>query len=76
MAIVLVEKVPARVSLPVASISDGKYAIKNRAAAFYWNAANNPITTVYFCSATMQQAKKYNHMQVNEFSPIIQVFRG
>ena len=69
MAIV---QVPLAVTNP--SISDGKYAIKNRAAEIYWNAANNPIKTVYFRPVTMDYVKKYNHVQVNNHPPIIQVF--
>jgi hypothetical protein len=67
MAIVLTPPIPG---------PDGRYAIKLRAADFYWSAGNNPITTVYFYFATMEYAKKQNHYQVNEYSPIIQVFRG
>ena len=71
MAIVQVES-----SLPVISIQDGKYLIKNRAADKYWNAGNSPITTVYFCPTTMETAKVSIFLQVNKYSPIIQVFRG
>jgi hypothetical protein len=72
MAIVLRGNGP--VALP-SSISNGKYVIKNRGAEIYWNAGNNPITTVHFYSGTMEVAKQ-NYFQVNEYSPIIQVFRG
>ena len=58
------------------SISNGKYIIKNRAKDIYWNAGHNPIKTVYFSQVKMDYAKKYNYMQVNNHSPIIQVFRG
>ena len=57
------------------SIPDGKYLIHNRAEDSYWNTGgNNPITTVYFYSTTIENAKKYNHLQVNNHSPIIQLF--
>ena len=61
---------------------DGKYIIKNRAATdIYWCAGtaavvNYPIKTVYFYGSTMEEAKKYNYYQVNNQSPIIQVFKG
>ena len=66
------------------SIPDGKYIIKNRAAPdIYWCAGNaavsygkNPIKTVYFYGSTMQLANGYNFYQVNNHSPIIQVFKG
>ena len=58
------------------SIPDGRYVIKNRAADVYWCAWDAPITTVYFGSYTLQYAMDYSYMQVNEYSPIIQVFRG
>ena len=58
-------------------IPNGKYVIKNRAKDIYWNsAARNPITTVYFYSATIEKAKIFNYYQVNNHSFIIQVFRG
>jgi hypothetical protein len=44
---------------------DGKYVIKSRAADIYWGADDNPIKTVYFYSAKMDVAKKYNYYQVN-----------
>ena len=59
------------------SIPDGRYLIKNRGRDVYWNTQHNPIKTVRFYIATMEyDAKKYTHMQVNEHSPVIQVFRG
>jgi hypothetical protein len=70
MAIVQVNPVP------VISIPDGRYVIKNRAADIYWTAADNPITTVYFSPTRMGFARKYNFLQVNKHSPIIQAFRG
>ena len=67
----------AIVQVPVTnhSIPDGKYLIKNRAADVYWNsAANNPMTTVYFFPTVTEIAKTINFLQVNNHSPIIQVF--
>ena len=63
------------------SIPDGKYVIKNRAAHIYWNGCNfrpgsSPYTTVLFYSAAMYIAKENNEYQVNNYSPIIQVFKG
>ena len=66
-------------------IPDGKYIIKNRAVNIipnralntYWCAAkaySNPNSTVYFYTTTMEYCKTYNHLQVNNHSPIIQVF--
>ena len=72
MAIVQVE---LEIPLPVASIPDGKYLIKSRAAHIYW-CADWPITKVYFWPTTMEAAKDNIHTQVNNHSPIIQVFRG
>ena len=66
MAIVQVE-----ISLPVASISDGKYLIKNRAAHIYWS-TDWPITKVHFWPTTMEAAKNNSDMQVNEH--ILQLF--
>ena len=71
MAIVQVES-----PLPVASIPDGKYLIKNQSANIYWSAGHSPIQTVYFWPTAMEIAKNCNHTQVNEHSPTIQVFRG
>ena len=58
-------------------IPDGKYVIKNRGADLFWNAVRNPITTVHFSSTTMEYAKESNStfLQVDEHSPIIQLFR-
>jgi hypothetical protein len=67
MAVVLSPPIPG---------PDGRYFIKNRATNFYWGADQNPMRIVYFCSVTMDVAKKYNYLQVNEPFPIIQVFRG
>jgi hypothetical protein len=68
MAIVLV-KTP--------SIPDGRYVIKNRAEDIYWRTMSIPISTVYFFSTAMDSeiAKNCRPMQVNNHSPIIQVFR-
>jgi hypothetical protein len=66
-------------SPPIPGPPDGKYLIKNRAAddySNYWAAGHDPITTVFFCPCTMEYAKMYNSYHVNEYSPIIQVFRG
>ena len=52
-------------------IPDGKYLIKNRAADIFWNAGNNPITTIYFLpkptSTSLEQAKGYDWAQVNKY---------
>ena len=65
----------ALVQVTSPSIPDGKYAIKNRAADFFWNAAGcNPLQTVYFYLATMEHVKTASHkayFQVNKLSPII-----
>ena len=66
--IVQVEKKP--------SIPNGRYIIKNRAAAMYWNARNNPITTVHFLCTTTADAKNCSHLQVRVHSPSLQVFKG
>ena len=57
-------------------IPDGKYLIKNRAKDIYWNAGNNPIKTVYFYITTLENAKTTNYLQVNNHSPLNQVFKG
>ena len=76
MAIVQAD-VQVKSPLPVAvtSISDGRYVIKNRASDIYWGAYSNPMTSVYFYYTTMERAKYYNHMQVNEHFRIILLFR-
>ena len=44
-------------------IPDGRYAIKNRAADFFWNSAGkNPIEVVYFYSGSV--TKNHIHLQV------------
>jgi hypothetical protein len=73
--------------LPVASIPDGKYVIKNRAANYYWSSFHKSTSTVYFWYTTtpveeaklysnFQVNKNYNNFQVNKNFLIIQVFRG
>ena len=57
-------------------IQNGKYVIKNRAADFFWSAWNDPISTVYFYSTTIEKAKTFKSFQVNNHFPIIQVVRG
>ena len=54
---------------------DGKYFIKNRAANIYWNAWDISTKTVYFSPITMENARKYSQLQVNEYSLITQVLR-
>ena len=77
MAIVQADvQVESPLPVKVTSIPNGRYLIKNRAAEIYWHAWNNPIQTVYFYSTTMEHAKKYSWMQVNEHSPFILLFRG
>ena len=61
---------------PHTMIPDGRYAIKNRATNFFWNAGDNPISPVYFYRSTVEDAKEQHRFQVNEHSLIIQVFRG
>ena len=65
----------AIVQVKTASSPDGRYVIKNRAASIYWSVYDNHITTVYFSPETMEEAKKYSFMQVNEHSPIVLLFR-
>jgi hypothetical protein len=54
---------------------DGRYFIKNRAKDMCWNAGHNPMQTVYFYLCRIENAKMSNYYHVNEYSPIIQVFR-
>ena len=61
------------------SLRDGRYVIKNRAANIYWNAWSNPIKSVHFWPVHANKFENINltdPIQVNEHSPIIQVFRG
>ena len=58
------------------SIPDGRYVIKNRAGDIYWNPGDRTITTVYFSVVRAAMVNtKLSHLQVNEHSPIIQVFK-
>ena len=58
----------AIVQRPPPPILDGKYVIKNRAKNIFWNAGNNPITTVYFWTYTIDSAKTNTYKQVNNLS--------
>ena len=60
------------------SIPDGKYLIKNRAANFYWCAQSTPKVNhnIYFVDYSFDSAKSHNIFQVNNHSPVIQVFNG
>jgi hypothetical protein len=60
------------VQIPLEPIRDGRYVIKNRAVNMCWSAPTGRSTEIYFGSASIQV---YLNMQVNEQSPIIQVFR-
>jgi hypothetical protein len=62
----------AIVQMPI-EIPDGKYLIKNRTVDIFWGADNKPIGNVYFCPATMEQAKNTHCMQVNKHS--LQLFK-
>ena len=58
------------------SIPDGRYIIKNRAGDIYWNVWGRTITTVYFSVVRAAMVDtKLPFLQVNEHSPIIQVFK-
>jgi len=61
MAIVQV-KLESPDPLPVVSIPDGRYIIKNRAADLFWDPRHNPIRTVYFFPG-VENAKKYDFYQ-------------
>ena len=52
-------------------ITDGKYAIKNRAKNIFWSAGHNPIQSVYFFPNTIDYAKINIYMQVNNHFSII-----
>ena len=67
MAIVQAD-VQVESQLPVTSIPDGRYLIRNRAAVCYWYALHSPMTLVYFHHTTMENAKETSWMQVNEHS--------
>ena len=55
------------------STPDGRCVIKNRAADIYWVWSDHKV---YFWSTTMEKARNSKDAQVNEHSPVIQVFRG
>ena len=58
------------------SIPDGKYFIKNRAGDIYWNYGHIPMKTLHFWSGTLVQAKSTIYfVQVNDYSPVGQVFK-
>ena len=63
------------------SIPVGKYIIRNRAVPYvYWcpgtaDVINSP-NEIYYYGTAMETAKTYNCFQVNNHSPIIQVFKG
>ena len=63
---------------PPALIADGRYVIKNRAAAFFWRAyKSRERQTVGFYYNTIAEAKRIDDwysMKVNYHSPIIQAF--
>ena len=70
---------PMAIVHPAASsFPDGRYLIKNGAADIFWNAAFNPIKSVYFWAKTVEDVKNHSNSscQVNKNSPIIQVFEG
>ena len=52
-----------------ASIPDGRYIIRNRAAKIYWMAADSPFTMVHFWPTTMARVYVKSNLQVNEHSP-------
>ena len=57
------------------TIPDGKYIIKNRKGDIYWHAKNIPMPMLHFCHAAIWRTKiSGNYGQVNEHSPISQVF--
>jgi hypothetical protein len=58
------------------SIPTGRYAIKNITGQIFWNPGKNrSITTVHFGPKKGEDLKNSINTQVNEHSPIIQVFR-
>jgi hypothetical protein len=71
MAIVQVKKSPD--PLTMASIPDGKYAIRNRAANHYWCSVGG-VTKFNRCNA-MRFVEGSTYLHVSEHSSIIQVFR-
>ena len=77
MAIVQADvQVESPLPVKVTSVPDGRYLIKNRVADVYWGAGTNPIQTVFFYPTTLEHAKKYSTLEVNEHSPNILLFRG
>ena len=70
MAIVQRPPPPPNVPIP-----DRKYVIKNRAKNIFWTSGNDPRKAVLFWGSKMDSAKKYDHYQVNNHSPIVQVFK-
>jgi hypothetical protein len=81
MAIVQADvHVESTLPVEVISIPDGRYVIKNREANIYWCPGPtmphlNYYDVVYFYPTTMDNAKKYADLKVNEHSPIILLFR-
>ena len=72
----------AIVQVKTPSIPDGIYIIKNRAVDIFWYALYNKfykrITAINFYASTIDSdsAKTNTSFQVNNHSPIIQVFKG
>ena len=60
-------------------IPDGRYFIVSRAEHSFWYAGFLPMSTVYFWTGTMDEAKSLSvnatGVQVNECSPIFEVFK-
>ena len=58
-------------------IPDGRYAIKNRAADFFWSSGGkNPITVVYFCNTQLEvQVKDNVYFQVRSILPLFKCLR-
>jgi len=52
-------------------IPNGRYVIKNRAAATFWNAGSNPIKTVHFFPCSMEFAKKDSILQISICSILV-----
>ena len=70
----------AIVQVKTPSIPDGIYIIKNRAVDIFWYALYNNfykrITAINFYAFDSDSAKSNTSFQVNNHSPIIQVFKG
>jgi hypothetical protein len=62
------------VQMENASLPDGRYLIKGRAANIFWNTMFSPISSIYFWNTTFTIANLKNsiYMQVSEQSPIVQ----